>query len=164
MFAKYISRLEIQEAPRDIPGISNYNLNQALLAQDGYLPVEIQAEPSKNQHKVYELHEDKIIQTVEDNLPEEVVSDPYAGLGQEGFRRFQRDSLLRDTDFTQLIDAPFDEVTKDSYKLYRQYLRDYPSLSVFPDEEPLKYDSWKNASNKDTYTDASSSSDLPEYL
>lgn len=162
MFAKYISRLEIQEAPRDIPGISNYNLNQALLIQDGYLPVEILAEPSENQHKVYELSEDKIIQTVEDNPTEMVLSDPYAGLGIEGFRRFQRDSLLRDTDFTQSVDAPFDEATKESYRVYRQYLRDYPTLSAFPSKEPLKYDSWKNSLG--AAVSVVSSSTLPEYL
>lgn len=44
--------------------------------------------------------------------------------------RLQRDSLLKDSDWTQLPDAPND--TKTAWATYRQALRDLPQQSGFP--------------------------------
>lgn len=38
--------------------------------------------------------------------------------------RAQRDQLLRDSDFTQIPDAPIEEATRDAWRAYRQALRD----------------------------------------
>lgn len=40
--------------------------------------------------------------------------------------RQRRDSLLKETDFTQLADAPFVTTEKKLYREYRKFLRDIP--------------------------------------
>ena len=47
--------------------------------------------------------------------------------------RAQRDKLLTDTDWTQVLDAPIDEDTKAAYRAYRQALRDIPQQEGFPE-------------------------------
>ena len=47
--------------------------------------------------------------------------------------RAQRDKLLADTDWTQVLDAPIDAETRDAYRAYRQALRDIPEQEGFPD-------------------------------
>ncbi len=52
--------------------------------------------------------------------------------------RNKRDQLLRETDFTQLEDAPLNNEEKEAYRTYRQELRDLPETTenilnpVFP--------------------------------
>lgn len=52
--------------------------------------------------------------------------------------RNKRDQLLRETDFTQLEDAPLTNEEKEAYRTYRQELRDLPETTenilnpVFP--------------------------------
>lgn len=50
-----------------------------------------------------------------------------------GKRRLERDQLLRDTDWTQMADAPLTAAQKTAMSVYRQALRDLPSLPGFPD-------------------------------
>lgn len=45
-----------------------------------------------------------------------------------------RDKLLISSDFTQLIDAPFDQTTKDAWATYRQELRDIPTTYATPED------------------------------
>jgi hypothetical protein len=53
--------------------------------------------------------------------------------------RSQRDRLLSDSDWTQVLDAPVD---RTAWAAYRQALRDLPSAEGFPDVEfPLSPDS-----------------------
>lgn len=54
--------------------------------------------------------------------------------------RAQRDQLLRETDFTQLVDAPLTAEKKEEYRLYRQALRDLPETvqDVFNPTFPAK--------------------------
>ena len=40
--------------------------------------------------------------------------------------RSQRDELLAQTDWTQTEDCPLDIQTKERYKAYRKFLRDFP--------------------------------------
>jgi len=40
--------------------------------------------------------------------------------------RSKRDELLAQTDWTQTLDCPLDTETKEKYKAYRKYLRDFP--------------------------------------
>lgn len=47
--------------------------------------------------------------------------------------RAQRDKLLEDTDWTQVLDAPIDTETREAYRVYRQALRDVPQQDGFPD-------------------------------
>ena len=44
--------------------------------------------------------------------------------------RLQRDSLLKDSDWTQLADIP--QAIRDKWAAYRQLLRDLPQQSEFP--------------------------------
>ena len=46
--------------------------------------------------------------------------------------RAQRDKLLEDTDWTQVLDAPIDADTREAYRAYRQALRDIPEQEGFP--------------------------------
>lgn len=54
-----------------------------------------------------------------------------------------RDMMLQMTDYTQLIDAPFTEEEKASYREYRQYLRDYTEQPNWWEQDPKTYDEWK---------------------
>ena len=47
--------------------------------------------------------------------------------------RAQRDKLLADTDWTQVLDAPIDAETREAYRAYRQALRDIPEQDGFPE-------------------------------
>ena len=47
--------------------------------------------------------------------------------------RTQRDKLLSDTDWTQVLDAPIDSATREAYRTYRQALRDIPEQDGFPE-------------------------------
>ena len=47
--------------------------------------------------------------------------------------RAQRDKLLADTDWTQVLDAPIDSATREAYRTYRQALRDIPEQEGFPE-------------------------------
>ena len=47
--------------------------------------------------------------------------------------RAQRDKLLADTDWTQVLDAPIDSATREAYRAYRQALRDIPEQEGFPE-------------------------------
>lgn len=47
-----------------------------------------------------------------------------------------RDSLLRQSDFSQLPDSPLTEEQKQAWTEYRQQLRDYPSTIVDPFNPP----------------------------
>lgn len=62
-----------------------------------------------------------------------------------------RDFYLQKTDFTQGSDAPFDTGEKLLYAEYRQYLRDLPQSSEFPNVSVMTFDEWyKNKiTNKD---------------
>lgn len=46
--------------------------------------------------------------------------------------RTQRDRLLAETDWTQVLDAPIDAATREAYRAYRQALRDLPEQEGFP--------------------------------
>ena len=54
--------------------------------------------------------------------------------------RMERNSMLRDTDWTQIADATLGAHTAEEWATYRQELRDLPSKwfqqGVFPDDPP----------------------------
>lgn len=43
-----------------------------------------------------------------------------------------RNELLRSSDWTQIPDAPLTQIQKEKWAVYRQSLRDLPSLNGFP--------------------------------
>lgn len=56
--------------------------------------------------------------------------DPRPKMGTEQTLkslRQQRDRLLRDSDWTQVLDAPLSVRMRDKWKVYRQSLRDLPA-------------------------------------
>jgi len=59
-------------------------------------------------------------------VPEPVEPAQYA--------RQYRNSLIADSDWTQLADAPLDPVVKASWASYRQALRNVPQQEGFPNE------------------------------
>ncbi|MDY5613652.1 tail fiber assembly protein [Dysosmobacter sp.] len=46
--------------------------------------------------------------------------------------RAQRNRLLEESDWTQVLDAPIDASTREAYRAYRQSLRDIPEQEGFP--------------------------------
>ena len=46
--------------------------------------------------------------------------------------RTERDKLLAETDWTQVLDAPIDSATREAYRAYRQDLRDITDQEGFP--------------------------------
>lgn len=46
--------------------------------------------------------------------------------------RAQRNRLLEESDWTQVLDAPIDASTREAYRIYRQALRDVPEQEGFP--------------------------------
>lgn len=44
-----------------------------------------------------------------------------------------RNGILRSTDWTQMADAPLSVAAKTAWAVYRQALRDLPTLPAFPD-------------------------------
>lgn len=65
-------------------------------------------------------------------LAEHPPEDPGAAQAVE--TRAQRDKLLAETDWTQVLDAPIDATTREQYRTYRQALRDVPEQAGFPAE------------------------------
>lgn len=59
-------------------------------------------------------------------------NDPYADEHQAGVEqdmRAERDRLLKESDFTQVADAPVD---REAWAIYRQQLRDLPAITGWP--------------------------------
>lgn len=48
--------------------------------------------------------------------------------------RAKRDLLISETDWTQLLDAPISDESREQVRVYRQALRDVPQQESFPDE------------------------------
>ena len=46
--------------------------------------------------------------------------------------RYQRNKLLEESDWTQVLDAPIDATTREAYRVYRQALRGIPEQEGFP--------------------------------
>lgn len=54
--------------------------------------------------------------------------NPYA----DQFAKRERDKLLAETDWTQVVDTPLTDQKRDRYKKYRQELRDISKQKSFP--------------------------------
>ena len=50
-----------------------------------------------------------------------------------GALRHMRDTLLRESDWTQFTDSPLSDTKKDEWKTYRQKLRDLPATETDPE-------------------------------
>lgn len=61
----------------------------------------------------------------------EALGVEHEAMKQSGIRE-QRNTLLKETDWTQLPDIP--KATRDAYKVYRQALRDVPAQEGFPND------------------------------
>jgi len=48
--------------------------------------------------------------------------------------RYIRNILIKNTDWTQLIDTSLTDEQKQAYQVYRQSLRDIPNQEGFPDK------------------------------
>ena len=67
--------------------------------------------------------------TVEDKTAEDIAADVASKSAQV---RAQRNRLLADSDWTQVLDSPVD---KEAWAAYRQALRDLPEQEGFPEVE-----------------------------
>ena len=57
----------------------------------------------------------------------------YFGTDYIGALRHYRDTLLRESDWTQFTDSPLTDSKKDEWKTYRQKLRDLPATESDPE-------------------------------
>ncbi len=57
----------------------------------------------------------------------------YFGTDYIGALRHYRDTLLRESDWTQFTDSPLTDSKKTEWKTYRQSLRDLPSTESDPE-------------------------------
>lgn len=57
--------------------------------------------------------------------------------------RTLRNTYLLITDHSQLADVPYTEEERQSYREYRQYLRNYTDQPNWWEQDPLTYDEWK---------------------
>ena len=58
-----------------------------------------------------------------------------------------RNQYLEQTDkYLSVSDFPIDDVTKEQYRLYRQYLRDYPETEGWYEHSPSTFEEWKQVS------------------
>ena len=57
----------------------------------------------------------------------------YFGTDYIGALRHYRDTLLRESDWTQFTDSPLSESKKTEWKTYRQNLRDLPATESDPE-------------------------------
>lgn len=59
--------------------------------------------------------------------------------------RAVRNQYLEQTDkYLSVSDFPIDEDTKEQYRLYRQYLRDYPETEGWWEHSPMTFEEWKS--------------------
>lgn len=57
--------------------------------------------------------------------------------------RAVRNQYLEQTDkYLSVSDFPIDEKTKEQYRLYRQYLRDYPETEGWWEHSPMSFEEW----------------------
>ena len=56
----------------------------------------------------------------------------YFGTDYIGALRHYRDTLLRESDWTQFTDSPLSDAKKNEWKTYRQNLRDLPATESDP--------------------------------
>ena len=57
----------------------------------------------------------------------------YFGTDYIGALRHYRDTLLRESDWTQFTDSPLSDLKKTEWKTYRQSLRDLPATESDPE-------------------------------
>ena len=57
----------------------------------------------------------------------------YFGTDYIGALRHYRDTLLRESDWTQFTDSPLSDSKKTEWKTYRQNLRDLPATESDPE-------------------------------
>ena len=57
----------------------------------------------------------------------------YFGTDYIGALRHYRDTLLRESDWTQFTDSPLTDLKKTEWKTYRQSLRDLPATESDPE-------------------------------
>ena len=57
----------------------------------------------------------------------------YFGTDYIGALRHYRDTLLRESDWTQFTDSPLTDSKKNEWKTYRQNLRDLPATESDPE-------------------------------
>ena len=80
-------------------------------------------------------------------IVEVVIPEPTAEEKQAQTRAI-RNSLLVDSDKYLMPDFPTDDVGRELYIQYRQYLRDYTQSPNWWESQPLKYEDWVLQSEK----------------
>ena len=96
---------------------------------------------------VYDTIEEDTEHTVQDYVHcdgEFILTDSAEAIEQKKAEvRSVRNQYLEQTDkYLSVSDFPIDDVTKEQYRLYRQYLRDYPETEGWWEHNPLTFEEW----------------------
>ena len=124
-FVKYINESIVEYPPKnDLErGILNYNLDEKLLLEDGYLPLNDDEKPTETKIvPYYTKKNDKVVLHYKEQSDDQLANQI----------RDQRNKLLASTDWTLCNDSPLSDEQKEAYKVYRQALRDITKQEDFP--------------------------------
>lgn len=134
----YVEGGKIIEGPRGLPrswrNISGLNLlNNDSLKSLGWLPVRLEegTPDEKFLGSAFTIGENEVVETKQwrKHTAEEKQEIEVQKAKQV---RSERNQKLKDSDWTQVLDAPLDSNGKNSWTVYRQALRDVPSQQGFP--------------------------------
>ena len=117
----------------DIEGLLKVAAPQYRSPQDYFTELIINEEDKNIADKRLKVLEDLSAKSEEDKLKLEL---------ERVVRK--RDKVLQESDWTQLADAPLDNVSKRKFRAFRHYLRDLPKnvLSGKNESKCMKYSEW----------------------
>ena len=124
-FVKYIDENTVEYPPKNDleQGILNYDLDEELLLEDGYLPLNDNEKPTETKVVAYYTKKnDKVILHYKEQSDGQLASQIRA----------KRNNLLTTTDWTLGNDSPLSDEQKEAYRVYRQALRDITKQEDFP--------------------------------
>lgn len=145
-YVKFINETTIQEAPRNKGGIVNYNLCYDKLEAEGYKELVVEEiTTAEKPHIRYREEGNQVIQyAIAPQVP--VIKRTVEELQME--KRLERNIRLSWYDWTQLPDTQLSEEEKESYRKYRQFLRDWTDRKgEWWNEEITSFDKWKEEAN-----------------
>lgn len=132
------SLFDITKKFTNISWPKNYdNIDNEFLKTLGVYPVD-SVYPEQKPDNVYKIYEctskfqnDRVVNVFRIvDAPESHIIHKISILARQA--RIQRNQLLKDSDWTQVLDNPFSDEEKQSWRGYRQALRDITDQSSFP--------------------------------
>ena len=102
---------------------------QGVALDNTWLPV------TDNRGEEYSFNTHRTIATLASDENSIILTSEIRGTDYTGKNRAKRESLLYDSDWTQMADSPLTDSKKAEWRIYRQALRDLPTHSIWPELE-----------------------------